>query len=167
MEDYRAKCQNFWYYHRIHVLIVVGVALFGGWLIFQQARTVEPDYHIGIVNAVQLPPETMDHLEAVLSAAASDRNGDGAVTVQLHTYWLRLGEDSPTAGDAYFQTVQALDADLVGHVSGIFLLEDADAFLSATGGMELIPGGKLEGLTLWLRADADEGYRALFAQLGE
>lgn len=167
MEKYKALLKHFLFYHQKHILIGLAALSCLLWLIVRKAETVEPDYHIAVVNAVRLHPDTLQRIEAAMTEAGEDRNGDGRVVVRLNTYWLRLGEEAPGSGEEYFQTVQALDADLVGRVSGIFLLEDTAAFADATGGLQILTGGTLEGLTLCLRGDADDGYSALFSKLGE
>jgi ATP-dependent helicase/nuclease subunit A len=80
----------------------------------------------------------------------------------ISEYAKELADDSENAGVNNAQTVAALDADLIGSVSGIFLLEDVAAFREITGSIlsdTVIP---LEnGLFLVPRSDADSIYSAL------
>lgn len=156
------KLENFWFYHKTHVLIALAVILTAGYLAVQKAAAPEPDYHIGLVKAVPCTEEELHGWEDRFSAAGNDLNGDGQVLVKIHTYFVDLADDSPNAGVNNAQTVSALDADLIGKVSGIFLLEDMDTFQRITDNIlessapEFVPG-----LFLALRKDADPVYRTL------
>ena len=119
-------------------------------------NTTEPDYHIGLVRQIPCTEEELAALEAEFIRAGTDVNGDGQVAVKLHTYYLDLTD----AADA--QVVQALDADLVGKVSGIFLLEDVEAFRAVTNG--ILAEGEIpmdNGLFLTVRKDAPAHYTDL------
>ena len=162
MEAFFAKLKNFWYYYKIPVLIGLAAAAMWAWLALQDAGTPQADYHIGLVRAVPCTQEALEDLEARLAAAGEDRNGDGQVLVQVHTYFVDLADDSPNAGVNNAQTVSALDADLIGKVSGIFLLEDVTTFRQVTAGItEPVVPYFDQGLYLALRSDADRSYAAL------
>lgn len=155
--DMLSKLKNFWFYHKWHLLIGLAVLAVIGYLSMQSAHTAEPDYHIGIVKAVPLSEEALSALEATFTAAGEDVNGDGVVLVQLHPYFVDLADDSPNAGVTNAQTVAALDADLIGKVSGIFLLENIEDFQRITNNMlsnTVVPFG--DGLYLTLRRDAGD-----------
>lgn len=161
MDTLLSKLKNFWYYHKVHVLIAGAVVLVACYLGAQSWGKAEPDYHIGIVQAVPWTQEELDALEGTVLSLGEDRNCDGEVVVQLHTYFVDLADDSPNAGVNNSQTVASLDADLVGGVSGLFLTDDPDTLQRITNGLfpECIPWG--DGLYLLLRADAPESYAAL------
>jgi len=154
--DYKAKLQNFWFYYRKHLLVALAVVLVLGYLGIQKRSAVQPDYHIGLVREIPCTEEELAALEATFVRAGTDVNGDGQVVVKLHTYYIDLAD----AEDA--ETVQALDADLIGKVSGIFLLEDVETFRSVTNGI-LAPGETPmdNGLYLTIRKDAAEQYTDL------
>lgn len=154
--DKRKRLQNFWFYNKNYVLIALAALLVLGYLGFQKANTAEPDYHIGLVRASACTEEELHALENTFTAAGADVNGDGQVLVQIHTYFVDLADS--TNADA----IQALDADLIGSMSGIFLLEDVDAFQNATNGIlseTIIPMDN--GLQLATRKNADEVYLVL------
>ena len=154
--DYKAKLQNFWFYYRKHLLVALAVVLVLGYLGIQKRSAVQPDYHIGLVREIPCTEEELAALEDTFVRAGTDVNGDGQVVVKLHTYYIDLAD----AEDA--ETVQALDADLIGGVSGIFLLEDVDTFSRVTNGLVSEPLTVLEnGLSLTLRKDAADAYTAL------
>ena len=156
------KMENFWFYYKKHLLIGLAVVLLLGYLAIQKAATPEPDYQIGLVQAVPCTQEQLEGWEARFAAAGEDRNGDGQVLVKIHTYFVDLADDSPNAGVQNGDTVSALDADLIGNKSGIFLLEDVDTFRRITNGIlaeSAVPFDS--GLYLTLRSDADPAYTAL------
>ena len=166
MELFVSKMQNFWFYYKKHLLIALAVLLAGGYLAWQNIRRPEPDYHIGLVTALPCSEEQLQGWESRFAEAGNDCNSDGQVLVQIHTYYVDLADDSPNAGVNNAQTVAALDADLIGKVSGIFLLENVDTFCSITDGVLSDVSLPFEGgLTLVPRSDADSIYRDLFNRL--
>lgn len=166
MEELRKKLQNFWFYYKIHLLIALAVVLVLGYFAAQRAGTVQPDYHIGLVREIPCTDAELGAIEDIFTAAAADVNGDGEVTLQIHTYYVDLADDRPNAGVSNAEVVQALDADLVGGMSGIFLLEDVDAFQRVTNnvlGDFVFP---LEnGLSVTVRKNAADAYKLLLEKL--
>ena len=160
------KLENFWFYYKKHLLVALAVLLTTGYLALRHAGTPEPDYHIGLVRANPCSEEDLEALKTRFAAAGNDRNGDGQVLVQIHTYFADLADDSPNAGVNNAQTVSALDADLIGKISGIFLLEDVMTFREITNDI-LDPSAPYfdQGLFLALRKDADRDYRTLAENL--
>lgn len=164
MDNLLSKLKNFWYYYKVHVLIAAAAVLVACYLGSQSWGKPEPDYHIGIVQAVPWTQEALDALKSTVLTLGQDQNGDGEVVVQLHTYFVDLADDSPNAGVNNSQTVASLDADLVGGVSGLFLTDDPETLQRITNGLfpERIPWE--DGLYLLLRADASESYAVLAEQ---
>ena len=156
------KLRNFWYYYKKHTLIALAVLLVAGYLTAQQLNTPEPDYHIGLISTTPRSDEQLTALTDGFAALGTDLNGDGQVLVQLHTYFVDLADDSPNAGVSNADKVAALDADLIGNVSGIFLTEDPQTLLAITGGIFAdtpVPFG--EKLYLCIRGDTLDAYREL------
>lgn len=161
-----SKIKNWWYYHKNLVLLGVVVCAALLYMGLLNSRTPEPDYHVGLVTMTPYSPEQFADMEDTLRAAGQDRNGDGEVLVQLHTYNVDLADDSPNAGYLNYEVAAALDGDLVGKVSGIFLVDDPAAFQRATGGILADPVSSWEfGLYLAVRSDADTAYIRLFESL--
>ena len=160
------KLENIWFYYKTHILIGLAVLLVAAYLGVQKLSAPEPDYHIGLVRAVPCTDEALAALEDRITAAGEDRNGDGQVLVQIHTYFVDLADDAPNAGVNNAQTVSALDADLIGKVSGIFLLEDVPTFWRITDNiLSPVISSFDQELFLGLRADADDAYIALAENL--
>lgn len=149
--------ENLWYHHKAILLITAAVLICGVYLRGQMSSSPEPDYYTAIVSPDYYPDEQLYALQEALRAAGTDRNGDGTVTVQLKTYHVALGADGQDINE-----IGALDADLSGKVSALFLLADADAFEAATNGIlsaaECVPG---ESCT----AISGTGFEGLFAAI--
>ena len=160
------KFENFWFYYKKHLLIALAVILTLGYLAVQKAGAPQPDYHIGLVRAVPCTEAELETLNARFSAAGEDKNGDGQILVQIHTYFVDLSDDSPNAGVDNAQIVSALDVDLIGNVSGIFLLGDAESFQKITNDL-LVPDifHFDQGLFLAMRKNADSAYQILIENL--
>ena len=162
MEQLRKKLENFWFYYKIPLLIILAAALVLGYLTLQDRNTVQPDYHIGLVRALPCTDAELQALEDSFTAAGTDLNGDGLVLVQIHTYYVDLADTSENAGVSNAEVVQALDADLIGNVSGIFLLEDAATFQQITNNLVSDWVSMPEyGLSLAIRKNAADAYTTL------
>lgn len=160
------KLRNFWYYYKNHTLIALAVLLVAGYLSAQRLSVPDPDYHIGLVQSAPLPDDALNELNATLAAAGEDLNSDGEVLVQIHTFYVDLADPSENAGVNNAQVVSALDADLIGNVSGIFLLEDVETFRSITGNILADTAVAFDGsLFLTLRRDAADAYIRLAESL--
>lgn len=119
----KQRRQNWWHYHKWHVLIGVAVVLIGadwGWNILTR---VTPDYQIAYVGSVPLSEGDGASWETQLAAFGTDCNGDGKVVVQLKQY-LSSYEDAMYNAAANVRLL----ADLDGRESYFFLLEDPDGF---------------------------------------
>lgn len=162
MEHLRKKLQNFWFYYKIPLLIGLAVLLVLGYLGIQNRNTVQPDYHIGLVREIPCTDAELQALNDTFTAAGRDINGDGQTLVQIHTYYVNLADTSENAGVSNADVVQALDADLIGNVSGIFLLEDVATFQRITNNLLSDSVFTLDGgLSLTIRKNATVSYVAL------
>lgn len=161
----REKWNNWWYYHKWHILIAIAVVLFAAGLIrnFLENRSDRPDYQIAYIGASSLPEDTAESLQNALAALGEDLNGDGQVLVQLHQYLIYADQNDGTGeayNDANFSYAYAgkiqLMADCESNESFFFLLEDPVQFqtdyeiLSDPDGT--LPSQNPEGTgKLWLR----------------
>ena len=100
--------ENFWYHHKIGVLIG-GFAIIALAIVITQSVTRErPDYSAVLVTETGLLPEEVDYLEGVLAKYGEDINGDGEVIVQINSLFL--------GGDVYANqstNAQALQIQLI------------------------------------------------------
>ena len=164
--NFRKKLQNFWFYYKIPLLIGLAVIFVLGYFTFQDKHTAAPDYHIGLVRTTPCTDQQLQTLNDTFTAAGLDINGDGTVLVQIHTYYVDLADTAENAGVANADTVQALDADLIGNVSGIFLLEDVAVFQAVTNNLLSNSSTALEnGLHMTIRKNASAAYQSLFEKI--
>jgi len=159
------KLENFWFYYKKPVLIALAALAVLGYLGIQKASAPKPDYHIGLVQSTPCTEEYLSQLEARFAAAGADVNGDGQILVKVHTYFVDLKVGSDNVGFSGSDPVAALDADLIGKVRGIFLLEDPDTFHAVTDGIAENVLLFENTLQLALRKDADDAYRVLADQI--
>ena len=116
------KRQNWWDYHKWHIVIaVVLIAIFCN-MVWSALHQVRPDYQIAYAGENSLPDDTAAALETELAALGEDLNGDGSVIVRLAQY--TSGGNRQTAAAAEVR----LMADLTECESYIFLLEDPEQF---------------------------------------
>ena len=168
MDQLAKKLQNFWFYYKTHLLIGLAVVFVLGYLAVQKSNTIQPDYHIGLVREIPCTDAELQSMEDMFTAAGTDVNGDGQIVVQLHTYYVNLSDDTPNAGVSNADTVAALDADLVGNMSGIFLLEDVTTFQRVTNNLLSDSRFAMEnGLYLTIRKNASDAYIALTGKLSD
>lgn len=124
----RQKRANWWYYHKWHVFLGVGLLALG---VYLGARIlgvgqVRPDYQVAYVGSAALPEDTAAALESALAELGTDCNGDGQVAVQLNQYV--MGDDSGESAIYAYAGSTQLMADLDSCESYFFLLEDPAGF---------------------------------------
>lgn len=124
VETPQGKWDNFWYYHKIHVLIGVFVLLIAGYFIWSAVRTVQPDYTIGMITRQNYPQEAISALENEMAKYGKDLNKDGKVVVQINQYTIsseKVQAANPQMDMAY-QT--KMTADITEGISMIFITDD-------------------------------------------
>lgn len=137
------KAQNWWHYHKFHVLIAVvtfGVAV---WFLSDLFLRTEPDYQIGYVGPQELSPSVADALAQELAAFGEDRNGDGQVIVAINQFALDFAgtdADEYDAAERSANTVR-LTAELSSDAGNyIFLLADPEGFQRQLGALQNLDG---------------------------
>ncbi len=168
----KKQLQNFWYYHKVHVIIILAVLAAVLWFYLQYRQTTAPDYHAAIVSPGGCPDEQLAKLRSVLEGEGKDQNGDGLVSATVRVYRFAVGEDGQERTE-----IAKLDADLVGKQSGIFFIEDPERFEKVTNGIgkaaDAVPVGDIpplsgcgiDGLYLLIRDGADPKYAELLSAL--
>lgn len=116
------KWNNWWYYHKLHVIIGILCLLFAanmGYDMWHNARN-KPDYTIAYVGSTPLPDDTAEALELAFAGLGEDLNGNGRVQVELLSY--AMPDDQTTSASMLLmlniETVESM----------IFLLEDPEGF---------------------------------------
>jgi len=121
----KQRRQNWWYYHKWHVGLVLLLLLVGADLVRHAVTQVQPDYQIAYVSSYPLCEEDAAAWEARLARLGTDCNGDGRVVVRLNQY-----PTGGSSGDVMYAAAEnvRLMADLDGCESYFFLLEDPEGF---------------------------------------
>lgn len=130
----KEKRQNWWYYHRIPLLITAIALIMVASFVWEMATKVEPDYQIAYVSDHELPSGVADQIEACLTAIAEDCNGDGQVVVQVNSYVI-----DPDNTLSYTTQVSLMGDISVGQ-SDFFLLEDPVQFQQDYGALTMEDG---------------------------
>lgn len=122
----KKKWDNFWFYHKWHVVIAIVVIILAAFFIHDMVTKVNPDYEIGMITEATYPSDLVDGLQAQLAKYGEDLNGDGKVVVQVNQYVLSAG-DEPDAAMAQMQEASfvKLSADLSSGTSVIFITDKA------------------------------------------
>lgn len=122
----KKKWDNFWFYHKTHVIVAVVLIALVAFFIHDMVTKVNPDYEIGMITEATYPSDMVDSLEKQLEKYANDRNGDGKVYVQVNQYVLAAGKGSdPSAAQIQQASFVKLSADLTSGTSVIFITDKA------------------------------------------
>lgn len=93
MKSNQKKIENFWYYHSIHVAILVFLLLIVGYFVFQKMSVKKYDYAVAYVASKQLSYEDEATIKKTFENYADDYNGDGKTNIQVISYVFSGDED--------------------------------------------------------------------------
>lgn len=149
----KEKWQNWWYYHKWHLVIGALILLVVVGLIRDVAanKSNQPDYQVAYVGTGLLPDDTAAALESALAELGEDLNGDGQVLVRVNQY-STYSEEADYASVVSGATL--LMADMSSNESFFYLMEDPEDFqatypvLAYADGTLPEEGGEITG-TLW------------------
>ncbi len=99
----KEKRANWWYYHKLHVLISIVVVAIAISIVYSIVSKVDPDYTISLLTGDSYSTDVIARLEEELVPYADDRNHDGQVVVRVVNY--AVGAD--------MEDVQAQEAGMV------------------------------------------------------
>lgn len=120
----KKKWDNFWFYHKWHVVAVIIVAILAAAFIHDMVTKVDPDYEIGMITEGTYPTDMIDSLQEQIEKNADDRNGDGKVVVQVNQYVISNGTDTKsTMPQMQEASIVKLSADLSSGTSVIFITD--------------------------------------------
>lgn len=80
------KRENWWFYHKTHVIVAVILAVFLGAVIYSFVSKEKPDYTIALMTEYSVPNDLLLDIEDHLEQYGEDLNGDGKVIVSLQHY---------------------------------------------------------------------------------
>ena len=119
-EETRKKIDNFWYYYKIHVLVVVFILFVAGVFIKDIVTKVDYDYSVAFVTEKMMTDEEISSIQSVLEKEAEDLNGDGEIHVEVQNYTIPQGDSADPQLVAAGQT--KLTVDIQDGTSMIFFL---------------------------------------------
>ena len=130
MSEKKEKWKTWWWYHKVHVLIAATALAVVLYSVLPGLLAAKPDYSVALITTEGIPDGTMAALKERFEQAADDANGDGKILVDVVHYGADLSGE--TEGAVNYMEASKLDADLVGSVSGIFLLDRPAGFRANT-----------------------------------
>lgn len=119
-EETRKKIDNFWYYYKIHVLVVVFILFVAGVFIKDIVTKVNYDYSVAFVTEEMMTNEEISSIQSVFEGEAEDLNGDGEIHVEVQNYTIPQGDSADPQLVAAGQT--KLTVDIQEGTSMIFFL---------------------------------------------
>lgn len=122
----KSKWQNFWYYHKFHVLAVALLLSLIIGFAYEMLTKENPDYNIAVLTQRQQSDILLTELEKRIAEYGEDLNGDGKVIVQINPYVITI-EDGAEVEDPTLQmtSVARFLSDLEKGDSFIYLTDDA------------------------------------------
>lgn len=126
----KEKWDNWWDYHKWHVVLGTAAVLFVGNLIWSWITKVEPepDYGVAYVGSGTLSDETVEALEQRFAELGQDLNGDGQVWVRVSQYRIYAADESEQDFYGSYAGVIQMMADFEDNTSFFFLLDDPVEF---------------------------------------
>lgn len=121
----KGKWENFWYYHKFHLLIGLILAALVFSFVYEMTTKEEPDYQIGVLTETKFSDEAAVVLERKLAQYGEDLNGDGRVIVRVNAYLIVM-EEGKQVSDPSLQmaSVAKFLSDLETGDSMIFLTDN-------------------------------------------
>ena len=119
-EETRKKKDNFWYYYKIHVQVVVFILFVASVFIKDIVTKVDYDYSVAFVTEEMMTNEEISSIQSVFEREAEDLNGDGEIHVEVQNYTIPQGDSADPQLVAAGQT--KLTVDIQDGTSMIFFL---------------------------------------------
>lgn len=162
----KEKWKTWWWYHWGHVLIAAAALAVVLYAFLPGMLRPKPDYGVAVVSLDWVSEETRALLQERFQSALADANGDGETRVEVSLYQADLS--GKTEGSLNYGEASRLDADLVGKVSSILLLDNPEGFRENTvvptepeilcESLPFFDGISLpKGMVFTVRSDCDAG----------
>lgn len=119
-EETRKKIDNFWYYYKIHVLVVLFILFVASVFIKDIVTKVDYDYSVAFVTEEMMTNEEISSIQSMFEGEAEDLNGDGEIHVEVQNYTIPQGDSADPQLVAAGQT--KLTVDIQEGTSMIFFL---------------------------------------------
>ena len=123
------KRENFWFYHKWHVIGGAFAFALVFMLFWDIVTQVKPDYTIGLISSSTLPAGIGEALGEQLTPYFDDRNGDGKVVVTVAEYTVAsAGALNSIDPNVQMANTTKLMGDLDMGESILFLTDDLEYF---------------------------------------
>ncbi|HIU30601.1 MAG TPA: hypothetical protein IAB66_00345 [Candidatus Caccousia avistercoris] len=145
------KWDNFWFYHKKHVIIGTLAAILVGYMIYDLATKVEPDYNVAILSSQTIAYDAAEYLADALAPYGEDLNGDGQVVVQVNTFDIAQGAAAENVDpNVQMASMTKFMGDLQTGDSYIYFTDDTSfaAYVTEEGMFAYLDGSSVpEGAT--------------------
>ena len=118
----KSKWDNFWFYHKWHVVIGAAVVLLVAFFIRDMLNQEHPDYQIGVITQNSYTDTVVEALEKKFEQVGEDLNQDGKVQVQVNVY--TISDSDKADPNVQMASATKFTADLTEGMSMIFLTDD-------------------------------------------
>lgn len=82
----KQKRENFWFYHKWHIVICVVCAALVGLFLYDMLNQENPDYEIAFLTDSAYMKTDIERIKNQITSVADDKNGDGEVLVTINEY---------------------------------------------------------------------------------
>lgn len=116
--SFKAKIENFWYYHKSAVIIILIVVLAGAFLVGELSKSVPSDLKVSLVSTGMLSEGNINFNEAMPGLIDDiDANGDANITIARLFLTEGMKEDNAEA------MRQSLEAQLANKGATLFIVD--------------------------------------------
>lgn len=124
----KEKRENFWFYHKWHVIVGIVAAALIGSFIWEIVSQVHPDYTVSLLSTSALPTGIGEAMGEQLATLLDDRNGDGQVKVTVMEYCIGKGDAAMEDPNTRMANMTKLMGDVDAGDSMLFLTDDLAYF---------------------------------------
>ncbi len=150
----KEKWDTWWWYHKNHVLITIAALAIVVYSVLPGLLSPKTDYSVAVITTQWLSEETLNLIREHILQIVGDVNGDGQKVVDL--YYYRADLSGETEGTVNYSEAARLDADLVGKISSIIILDNPEGFRRNTA-VSIEPEILCETLSLFEGIPLPEG----------
>lgn len=139
--SFREKLKHFWYYYKIHTIVILFVALLTFYTVWQATHQPHYDLTVAYYGGMLFEDEKLDALKSYLEGVIEDVDGDGKVTVKINKSII----GNPMSNDSYdAATMQKFWAEIAANVNPAYILDEnmqkmlVDGDMTKDGGIDEI-----------------------------
>ncbi|MBE7048502.1 MAG: hypothetical protein E7393_03925 [Ruminococcaceae bacterium] len=118
VNTWRDTIENFWYYHKVAVIVIIIGILIVGVLVTQHSSRLVTDLNISLVTAEDLLEESINFNEA-LPGLIKDSNKDGEANITIS--YMLIGQDIEKEENA--NQLNSLEQQLMNNGATLFIVD--------------------------------------------